>query len=295
MRLRRHLQAVYSPLQGTQSIAGGQANSILQTVSAVGELPTTASKVAAFSNVAPKAAPESAIISEMENLAIDTHQQWLDAFVFTPIPALVVCCTAISDGDEVHQILQANSSAVMVFGRDAASLKAQNLEDIITLSGTRRAPSFRKGTGKGIMFSVTECCVQTMHQPTDSCLIFIPISDVCTVGPPSCFLVLILDTHQAVPMVASALSEIPSMEEVFNGITKGRARKGMFCSSQTVQSRSGTSPGDYCQAESLNVAHCEASKRLLDGKCPQCILPSPFDIATWTTKFSTLLTIPADK
>lgn len=290
------LQAVYSPLQGTQSIAAQQASNAAQAISAGEGLPMAMSG-AAVETGDLKRAPASTIISEMENLAIDTHQQWLEAFVFAPVPALIVSCTGVSNGDAVHEILQANSSAVMVLGRDAASLKAQTLEQVITDLAALDAPIPGQGTGTGLAFGMEHCSVQTVHRPIQASLILIPISDVCTIGQPSCYLVLILDEQNAAQLALSVISAIPSIEEVSTGVDRTKARKGMFCSgpaAHATQTTSGSNHEGYCQADSLNVAHSEAAQRLLEGKCPQCILPPPFDVAAWITKFTTLLTVPAD-
>lgn len=233
----------------------------------------------------------------MENLAIDTHQQWLDAFIFTPIPALIVGRLRPSV-DIGHEVVEANAAAVMVFGRDAAALKAQNLEVLVEQTDTTGPPPFSHGTETGLSFRMDQCSIKTLHEVFKASLVLIPVSDVCTVGQPSCYLVLIVDEKDAAPAISSYLPGIPSIQEIACGIGSRQARKGMYTSMLTGQAKQSDSVADagaYHQEEALRTAHSEAAQRRMDGKCPKCQMPSPYNVIAWIEKFESLLTIAADK
>eukprot|EP00892_Ulva_mutabilis_P010460 jgi/Ulvmu1/7787/UM004_0016.1 len=254
--------------------------------------------VSAMDYLQSKRCQESPVISEMENLAIDTHQHWLDAFTLAPIPAVVIERDHTTADVAIHEILQANSAAVMVLGRDARVLKSQNVEDIIRKSGASEDLQLGCGTASGLAFRLDQCSVQTVHTEFEASVVLIPVSDVCVVGQPTCYLALILDADTAVPAAMSALPSIPSIEDVASGIDSSKARKGMYSSAVVGQMQPATAEPHregYYQAQALQVAHAEAAQRRLDGQCPQCMLPSPYNVAAWITKFETLLTVPANK
>lgn len=286
------MQATYSPLQGTKSLAAAH----MASASTDGGFHGAFQKLSVPETSGATIGKQTAIISEMENLAIDSHRLWLDAFVFAPTPALVVSCTVLSDGGVCHKILQANSSAVMVLCRDAAGLRMQSIEDLVIMPSDGLADSRTVGLGlgtqTGLLFKIENCRVQAAHAMIDACLVLVPISNVCSIGQPSLYLALIL-VDGALSSSSPVMMSIPSIEDVTNGNIGTKTRKSMFANSTISQGGKAMIDPDhkYSQTEILNIAHGEAIQRRFNGERSQDKLPLPFDSQSWVSKFVDLLTI----
>lgn len=219
------------------------------------------------------------LLTELENLSMDMHSQWLDAFSACPIPGLVISTT------NEPAVLVANLACVTALGRDACKLENCTLADLI---GSEKSTDCAKAAESGFEFVAPDCPVQ-VGRVMLCAAIFIPISDVCTSGRPQCYLMLVLDSF-ARPLCSGAMESVPSHTAVKADKAAPQAgwRKGLFSMGDQ-----GGSDQQYNQAVGIVSGYAEALQRRLKGVSHGVAMPSQMDVGGWISHFEKLLTIVA--
>lgn len=217
------------------------------------------------------------LLSEIGNLSMDMHTQWLDVFTVSPIPSLVLSMAIGS------QVLLANTACVTILGRESSILCSRSLEDVI---GAEHSTSCTSACSSGLAFLGPQCTVQvgnTMHCTP----LFIPISDVCTPGTPQCYLVLLLDSFGQ-KLCETHLASLPSHLAVNERADAPPAgwRKAMFSTGEKE------AHGEhYNQGVGILSGYAEAMQRRLKGMSLGVSMPSQFDVQAWISRFEKLLTV----
>lgn len=219
------------------------------------------------------------LLSELGNLSMDLHSQWLDAFSACPIPSIVLSTT------EDPHVLLVNSACVTTLGRDSSTLQSKTLADLI---GSKQSTSCTKAAASGFEFIDSECSIQVGRAMQCSAL-FIPITDVCTSGPPQCYLMLLLDAL-AQPLCSGALGSVPSHTEVQTDASAPQIgwKTGLF--SKFGGGNGDSSRDNYHQAVGIVSGFAEAAQRRLIGVSLGMSMPAQFDVGAWIAHFEKLLT-----
>lgn len=217
------------------------------------------------------------MLTELENLSMDMHSQWLDAFSACPVPSLVISTVG------EPQVLVVNSACVTSLGRDASKLGSSSLADLI---GSQKSLDCAKAAEAGFEFIVPDCSVQVGRAMQCSAL-FIPITDMCTYERPQCYLVLLIDSF-AQPLCSCAVESVPDHAAVREGTAASHVgwRKGMFSKGDE-----GGNTEHYNQEVGIVSGFAEAAQRRLKGSSLGTVTPSQFDVGGWIGHFEKLLTL----
>jgi hypothetical protein len=223
----------------------------------------------------------SSMLTEMENLAIDMHGQWLDVFTVCPIPAMV-----LSTAEQPHEVLLANMACTTTLARDASSLVGTETNEVFTLEIASRVA---EATTTSLEFSVPPCQIQISRFPIACEMLLMPISDVCSSAKPQCYLALLLDEFTQ-GLCKAALAEVPTMESILTSSDAKSGRTGLYCMGDR-----GAAWENYSQSHALQITFDEASQRRRLGKSPAMRMPAPFDAPAWIKQFKKLLTVEVNK
>lgn len=280
-----YMQAAFSPLQGTvrlqsMRIRPCSRRTIEKQQSLQPSLTGTLAHKTALGEMGTMMQPTQGpkcLLTELENLSMDMHSQWLDAFTACPIPSLVLSTT-----DE-PQILLVNSACVTALGPDSSTLGTHSLADLI---GSEQSICCAKAAESGFEFIAPDCSVQVGRAMKCSSL-FIPISDVCTSGRPQCYLMLLLDSFTQ-PLCSGAVENVPSPGAVQGGASDPPVgwKKGLFSMGDQ-----GGSSENYNQAVGIVSGYAEAAQRRLKGASLGMTMPPQFDVGAWIAHFEKLLTL----
>jgi hypothetical protein len=292
------MQPTFSPLQGTtclrQTTTLERATTIIRART-MKPLPSAAEQLHGLQGTCDFQSLNKehvGIISEMENLAIDTHGHWLDSFTLSPLAGLVF--TAPAPGEKAqHPMMLSNTSCVVLLGLDRDAIINKSLEELLSVSETT-LNSLREGLEKEIEFAVPSCRVQTAYKHIICTLVVFPITDVCTAASKvQSFMALLLD-DAAVFQCKDVLKTIPHPHDLRSGKVE-RMRKGLFGGATSDRPMGVPTAKPYSQARSLQVAFTEACQRRMLGMSASSRLPSVFDGGSWLTLFETLLTVPCNQ
>jgi hypothetical protein len=289
------LQAAFSPLQGSARMSTtrmrqtGQLSDLTEKQhlrTSAKHLPAPQTSLGGKDNPSPlfddipvmhQIHGPKHMLTELGNLSMDMHCQWLDAFSSCPIPSLVLSTTSDEPG-----VLLANTACVTALGRDSSTLGCKTLTDLI---GYDLGTSCGKAAESGFEFIAPYCSIQVGHSMSCTSL-FIPISDVCACGRPQCYLMLLLDSW-ALGLCKSALSTVPShtaVQEVATAAGEGW-RKGTF-----TQGNQAADSEPYNQAVGIVRGFAEAAQCRMTGLSLGMSMPSQFDVVGWISHFENLLT-----
>lgn len=220
----------------------------------------------------------------------DLHRIWLDAFVFSPLPALVV--VRIHDGHG-HQILLANSAAVMMTGRDKGKLQMDTLESWIgTDSGTMQ--QLPRSFESGCEFTMPITGVDET-QSSQSHLVAMPVCGTAGAGNIG-YLVLFLQGPGAQQLCGDKLAAVPSVDDLARSgydldrlVDSKTIRKGLLTLSSSTSASAGWTEMQSAQW-ALKSAYDAAAARRDEGRRPLTALPAALDPVAWLDTFELCLT-----
>ena len=262
-----HLQATYSPLQGTHK------------KSTVGQPLATSSAV-----------------TELQGdhaFGADSHRIWLDAFVFSPLPAFVV--TRSQENADGHAVLLANTAAVMMTGCDIRKLQLDTLESCLNVDPAIAAHLARSSaTGCEFTMALPEAAGDEVSGDR---LVAMPISSAAAGADVIGHLVVVLQGPGVQQLCGDKLATMPSVDDLAGSnfdldLVKGRktVRKGLLVSAQLGGSAAAGSVDMQTAQWALTSAFDAAAMRRDDGNRPITALPAALDPVAWLGMFELCLT-----